>query len=235
MLNSASPTWFQGIQRKASEIEPEFVDTLTPERCVWRGTARYQNDPRSGYGTNTPAQFSFDTTGGSQHITQAESHVASYAPAGASAPDHKGAIGVTSSGVEGVDITVPVYSWSETHFITAANLTGTYRGLLHSLTGKVNNSTFKGFDAGECLFLGASANWSDDDIGAMVTFKFAGSPNRTNLTVGTITGIAKKGWEYVWIEYEQAEDSSASKMVSRPIAAHVEQVYEYGDFSTLGI
>ena len=27
--------------------------------------------------------------------------------------------------------------------------------------------------------------------------KFAGSPNRANITVGEITGISKKGWEYL--------------------------------------
>jgi len=38
-------------------------------------------------------------------------------PPGKTAPDFKGAIGVTHDNVEGVDIAVPVYSFSETHYL----------------------------------------------------------------------------------------------------------------------
>ncbi|MBC7326197.1 MAG: hypothetical protein H5T99_12950, partial [Moorella sp. (in: Bacteria)] len=68
-----------------------------------------------------------------------------------------------------------------------------------------------------------------------ITFKFAASPNKTNITIGDITGIAKKGWEYLWVLYEDAEDTNAQRLVKRPVAAFVEQVYPYGDFSQLGI
>ena len=61
------------------------------------------------------------------------------------------------------------------------------------------------------------------------------SPNRTGITVGDITGIAKKGWEYLWVRYEDAEDSTAKTLVKRPVAAYVEKVYESGDFAALGI
>ena len=59
--------------------------------------------------------------------------------------------------------------------------------------------------ARECLFLGAagSKRGADDPsslklrrAGWEITYRFAASPNRTGITVGEITGIAKKGWEY---------------------------------------
>jgi hypothetical protein len=55
----------------------------------------------------------------------------------------------------------------------------------------VNDSGFKGFAAGECLFLGAAGTKrgsGDWEIG----YRFASSPNVTGLTVGDITGINKK-------------------------------------------
>lgn len=61
--------------------------------------------------------FSFDTGGGAQHITQSLANVARYAPPGQTAPNFKGAIGVTADSVEGVDITVPVYHFAETHYL----------------------------------------------------------------------------------------------------------------------
>lgn len=68
-----------------------------------------------------------------------------------------------------------------------------------------------------------------------ITFRFAASPNKTGLTVGDIVGINKKGWEYMWVRYADAEDAAAKAIVKKPVAVSVEKVYEEGDFSTLGI
>lgn len=196
---------------------------------LWEGIVRYGTVPQTNEST-----FAFDTGGGTQHITQSLQTVGAYAPPGATAPDFKGAIGVTPDSVEGVDIAVPVYHFSETHYLPAEIVTEAYKGTLFSLTGKVNGGAFKGFAAGECLFLGAagakrgSGDWE-------ITFRFAASPNVTNLTVGDINGINKKGWEYLWVRYADSVDDAAKALVKKPVAAYVERVYEYGDFNLLGI
>jgi len=98
----------------------------------------------------------------------------------------------------------------------------------------VNSAGFKGFAAGECLFLGAagskrgSGDWE-------ITYRFAASPNVTNLTIGDITGINKKGWEYLWVRYSDSEDAVAKALVKKPVAVYIEQVYPYGDLGLLGI
>ena len=56
---------------------------------------------------------SFDTSGGTQHITQALATVSRYAPPGKTGPDFSRAVGVTHENVEAVDITVLVYSFAE--------------------------------------------------------------------------------------------------------------------------
>ena len=53
--------------------------------------------------------------------------------------------------------------------------------------------------------------------------------------MGEISGISKKGWEYLWVRYGDAEDTAAKAIVKKPMAAYVEKVYEDGDFSSLGI
>ena len=91
------------------------------------------------------------------------------------------------------------------------------------------------------LFLGlsfAKRVWTtltgpDDDW--EISFRFAGSPNVMNLTVGPVTGVSKKGWEYLWVRYETVEDAAAKRLVQRPAAVYVEKVYESGDFGALGI
>ncbi len=194
---------------------------------VWEGTARYVK-------WKSESQYSFDTGGGTQHISQSIVNVGSYAAPGFSAPNFFGAIGVTDDRVEGTDITVPVFNFTETHYILNELVTPAYKLALFNLTGKVNGGGFKGFAKGEVLFLGASgAKRGLDDW--EITFRFAASPNVASLTLGSITGISKEGWQYLWVRFIDDEDATAKALIKRPVAAYVEQVYPYGDFSGLGI
>ncbi len=196
---------------------------------LWEVSVRYGKlDPKEP----GESSFSFDTGGGTTHITQGLTTVNSYAPAGEDPPDFKGAIGVNNDSVEGTDITIPVYNFKETHYIPVALVTAAYKAALFYLTGKVNAAPFKGFAPGEVLFMGASGSQRGQEDWE-ITFSFAASPNATGLTMGDITGIDKKGWEYLWVRYQDAED--ADVLVKQPAAVYVEQVYPYGDFSLLGI
>jgi len=223
-LLAESPTLYGGLVRQSSHIEPISDD-------AWEGSIRYgiQQPHETG-----DSSFQFDTGGGSQHITQSLGTVHSYAPPGKTAPNFRGAVGVTQDSVEGVDITVPVYNFSETHYLPVTAVTGAYKMALFSLTGTVNNAGFKGFALGEVLFLGSSGSLRGHEDWE-VSFKFAASPNATGLVIGDITGIEKKGWEYLWVRYSDAEDVSAKVLVKRPVAVYVEQVYPYGNFAGLGI
>jgi hypothetical protein len=194
---------------------------------VWEGTARYA-PPVS------ETTFSFETGGGSQHIVQSIANIARYPAAGGTAPDFRGAIGVTNDSVEGVDIQVPIYTFSESHIILNELVTQAYKLTLFQLTGKVNTAGFKGFARGEVLFLGASGSKRGFDDWE-ITFRFAASPNATNLNIGGIGGINKEGWQYLWIRYEDEEDVSAKTLIKRPSAIYIEQVYNYGDFALMGI
>jgi len=228
-LASVSPLYHSGLPRKTLRVSPVFVDVNNPDGCIWDGTVSYARDVRPETGESV---FSFDTGGGTQHITQSLATVGKHAAPGQAAPDFGGAIGVTRDSVEGVDITVPVYNWTETHYLDDVYVTGSYKVTLFHLTGKVNQQTFRGFEPGEVLFLGASGSKRGEGDWE-ITFRFAASPNRWNLAVGQIAGIRKRGWEYLWVRYVDDEDEGV--LVKRPAAVYVEQVYEYGDFRRLGI
>lgn len=193
----------------------------------WEGTAHY-----SALRLANERLSTFDTGGGVQRITQSRATVQRYAPAGQTAPNYRGAIGVTADGVEGVDIVVPVFHFSETRFPDA--LTNEHKGVIFSLTGRVNNNDFLGYDAGEVLFLGASGSRRGSGVWE-VLYRFAASPNFENLTIGDITGIDKKGWEYLWVRYADSEDAAAKALVKKPLAVYIERVYDQGDMSLLGI
>lgn len=198
---------------------------------VWYVTVTYAaNEFTPGNGVT----YSFEIGGATQHITQSISTVASYAAGGGTAPDFKGAINVSGGEAKGVDIHASAYAFTLRKTMPAADITDTYKGNVLSVHRKVNNGTFHGHAAGECLFIGATGTPNADGAYNM-EFRFIGSGNKTGLSVGTITGIDKKGWEYLWVLYEDKDDTTAKKLVKQPIAAYVEQVYESANFALLGV
>jgi hypothetical protein len=120
-LEDEAPDTYAGLPRQTVSIEP-----LGPD--LWEGVARYGQSS----GSITPggeSVYSFDTGGGTQHITQSLATVHRYpAPGVGAAPDFKGAIGVSADAVEGVDITVPVFNFTETHYKPDDEITGAGRG-----------------------------------------------------------------------------------------------------------
>lgn len=195
-------------------------------------------DGRVQYGLVTPREpgtrkFSFDTGGGTQNVTQSQ-QTTRYAPEGGTAPDFHGAIGVTKTAVEGVEIPVPSFEFQITETFEIGVLTPGYIYTLFTLTGTTNDRQFNGFAPGELLFLGASANSQDAET-VEITFKFSASPNVEGLTIGDITGINKRGWDYLWVLYEDEEDEDASALVKRPVAVYVERVHREGNYGLLGL
>lgn len=182
-------------------------------------------------------EYEFETTGGQQHITSSIATVARYGP---NASDQlKGTIGWDGQDVQGCDITSPVYNFAETHRFTDAVVTPAYKAALFALTGKVNADVFKGFQAGEVLFLGAAGRRVANDMWE-INYKFASQPNHSAangnlITIGDISGIAKKGWDYLWVQYTDDADMTAKVMIKKPVAVYIEQVYYTAAFATLGI
>lgn len=197
---------------------------------LWLATVHYDTSAPEPLSANDSIEFS--TTGGTQNITQSLATVASY-PSGA--PNYQGAIGVSESGVAGADIVVPVLTRAETHFF--AELSPAYELTLLDLTSTVNASTFRGFNAGEVLFLGADVRKQDNrhDTPWAVTYQFAVQRNRSSFSVGSIAVAEKRGWDYMWIRYAQVDDSETNSLLRVPESVHIERVYEYGNFALLGI
>lgn len=181
------------------------------------------------------SRYSFEIGGGTRHITQSLSTSGSYVPAAAAAIDFKGAINVTGKGeVRGVDIISGGFEFSETWVKAAADIDQAYQNTVATLADNtpVNNAAFRGYAAGEVLFLGASGSERDDGK-YEITYRFRVSENQTAITVGDITVTTKDGWDYLWVYYGPVEDATAKRIVQRPLAAKVEKVYERGNFAGL--
>lgn len=233
-----------GMQLRAESYSVSYLGD-----DAWQVTVDYVKDGAEDGTEPLKRARSFDTTGGTQHITQAqggaivvngttvttESTESKFPPS--TAPSMNSAIGVDDNGVNGVDIVVPQMQWQESYDVPNAYVTNAYITGVAALTGTTNNATFRGFSAGEVLFLGCSGSQEWDDQKGRgpwsLTYRFVASPNVTNQTIGSITGINKKGHEYLWVRYEAAESSGV--LIKKPQFVYVNKVYKDGNFSLLGI
>lgn len=232
-LQSTAPSSYtvgsDQYDRQTVSIEPESED-------LWNGTASYGSEEATGGGTGAigDSSYSFDTGGGQQLITQtAPGTYTPYSATGSSgAPDFKGAINFDGQNVNGVDIIIPQYQWTETHIKGTDSISSSYKQSVAALTGKVNGSAFKDFSAGEVLFLGASGTRTGTEKWS-ITYKFAYSPNQTGIVVGDITDIDKGGWQYLWVLWK--DKSGDDQIVKVPKAVYVHDIYQSGDFSVLAL
>lgn len=231
------------VRALANAASPPVYDLLVKQRIhteqegfgVWFADVEYGPAKLGEPGT---VEWSFEIGGGgSQHITQSLTTANKYAAVGAP-PDFKEAIGVRRDGnglaVDGLDIDVTTFAWSETHHLAYNQVTPAYINTLYLLRGRVNDDVWRIFGKGEVRLVSISGS-ARGEWTVPLTFNFEASHNVTNLKIGDIVGIDKEGWHYLWTFYEDTEDLTANALVKNPKAVYIEQVYEYGDFSQLGL
>jgi hypothetical protein len=187
------------------------------------------------------ATWSFDATGGTQKVFEALAQTAS----GANAPAAGKQINIDAGKVQGVDIVVPQLTLTINQKFAGSTLTLPWVRAFAQLIGTTNDDTFLGFEAGELLLLGGNGTqpvaYNDDGTTTFgerdVSFQFAYSPNRDDLAFSgdriSVTGVTKKGHDYIWYAYETAENTDS--LAADLIGVYVATVYEESDYTTLGI
>ena len=233
---------YEGMTRKVIDLTPDWVDTET-DTGQWQVIVNYDTlqDP---FNLGDFAE-NFDISLATEHITHSKATIGEWRggatqPEGGVTPTNNQALNDTGDRIEGLDILAPLFRFDETHRKSTNLVTRGYVGALFNLSRKVNNAFFKGFDPGECMFLGARGRLVEDGV-YEVHYRFAATPNRTNIQVGHITVPFKRGWDYIWVETEWKEITIGSgqdaqkKMTHSPLAVRVERVYDDGNFSRLKI
>jgi len=191
------------------------------------GTASRTNITPTPLETNSGSDsyaFSFTTTGGTYHISDAKSQTSF-----GTAPKSVGtAINWNGQFGDGIDIIGPKLQFTIRKRKAGSLITLAYVNTLVSLTGKTNNAVYLGFAVGELLFLGADGQQvrgGDTEI----TFSFAASPNISSASFDGVTVTDIKGHDYVWVLKEPtASGGAVTKGVYRAT------LYDSGDFSLLG-
>lgn len=101
-------------------------------------------------------------------------------------------------------------------------------------SGKVNKEKFMGWKKCELLFLNASFQAAlRGEKWTMVSFNFRASPTKEQFVLnGRVVG-KKRGWEYVWTRTQ--DQMNGEKVTTKVVGVYKSQVFEYADFSILGI
>lgn len=240
LTSSVAPLFYDGgagLLLPRRTVTPKMINDSTYSWTVNYGMDQNQvsvSDPDLGQFNTT---LTFNLVGGTEHITSALSTVSYRLTADGPIIDVQKTIGIDlkTGQVRGVDILAPVLDYTLTTEFPNRIVTPAYVDALFDLTGTVNTASFKGRPAGSVLFKGArgskkgSENWE-------LAFEFAYSKNKTGLSIGGITGVDKKGWQYLEIMYRDSPTLLISgKPIQVPTQVNVHDVYENGDFSKMKI
>jgi hypothetical protein len=141
--------------------------------------------------------------------------------------------------VHGCSIYVPQETWSESVEIPLADFTDDYKNAVRAIVrSPVNSEPFRGLDANEVLFLGMQyqiSTQNPDYVSA--SFEFSASENLDGedaLTVGSITGITKKGWDFLDVHMPVTVGANPV-MTPDPDYVLTHEMYYLSDFSGLNI
>ncbi len=223
---AATPRIYDGLFRQNISLKPEGAG-------LWDVEVPYGPMEKPDVGGFT---VSFDTSGGTAHITQSKDHIQTHTASGTATDPHSGAINVTENGPEGTDIVVSQFSWTESWVLPLSYASFAYAITLKVLTGKVNETAFRNFQPGEVRFDGAQVRASSKDpTQAALDYRFTQSDSSADAMPNFKIGIVKGGWQYIWVEYEKAEDATEDQIVASPKYVHVERVYDAAEFGLLGI
>ncbi len=231
-LDSLGDINFMKLDNSTVKIE-EVAANLWYGEASWKYESAVENPPPNSF------NISFDISTQTQHITQAVAHISHHGAIDWITRDFSGAIGVDEDGtIQGVDILIPYPTFQINYTFDEGAVNDSYIQTLVDTVGKVNSDTFHNFQAGTLLLTKVSGQKRDDKKWD-ISFGFSASENATGLTVGGITGIDKKGWEYMWVYYRtKAVDYGSGLTVHHKVPAqvNVEQVYKTANYaSNLGI
>lgn len=237
--------------------------TTTGSQYSYKGECVFQYPQSSDAGSNSPSatnsninsssyslpevedsDFTFETAGGSAHITHALARLGAARYDNGTPVNYGLAINPQEDGSSGgCDIITPTLSFNISLSLPKSWFSLPYRLAIANATGCVNTSDWGGFAAGCLLFKGVNAKatwmkWTAPNGMAMrdwywrASFSFEAAA-AVSVVVGSST-LTARGWDYMSQARTSYADASGNT-VSAAEQVDVLQVYPEYDFSLLGI
>ena len=238
LLVATIPAEHRDMPFKDAQIEPQGAGVFYFDVSYADGDEESKQPKEEG-----DTAITFDSTGGTEKITHSRETISTFSPG--TAPDFRGAINVTKSGVDGVEIIVPAWKFTCEKLFTTAQVNAKIQ-TWREFTGATNATSFtlnmdgiiQSFRTGDLRFDGVRGSKKKKGIWTF-TFNFTFSKGfdtqhgDQSVMVGDIEVTAKEGWEYLWVHYR--ESTSNNVLVRTPAAVYIERVYRSEDFDQLGL
>ena len=203
----------------------------------------YAKEDASFPSDESSCQMDFDCSGGTRHVTQAIEQIRVFKDgnSGTFEDDANGMIGwngKTGQEAEFAGVDVPCADMRITFKkpMAYSTLTSTaYMKKLGRLTGRVNSSTFKGWEPGELMFLGANFTAKRGEEDLIVSFNFRAMPNEDDAKVAGRSIGKLRGCEYAWTRSETVSDKGSKRPRVMVKAIYKSSVVKTADFRQLGL
>lgn len=209
------------------------VEEMDPEKGIYYGSTTY-TEPNPGSDNTEPSvgviEYADNTSLRNVRFTHSLQTVAKFP---STAIDYKQGILPKKDGTfEGVDVAVPTSEFSYTFKPASPVFTEAYVRGVEAAVGAVNSLDWRSRPAGELRIRGKQFS-ADSNGKQQLTISFSRVPNVTGETIGTITGISKKGHHFLWVDVEEEEDATANKLVAVPRGVYVERLFPEINFLTV--
>ena len=227
-LDAVLPTTFTFPSSRIAYLDSIGAKELRDDE-FWAFAIGYRAQPLPAPGEE---EYSFDVSAPSERIFQSLATVA-YNPAGKTAPNFGGAIGVADGQPQGADILAPYSTFSITKNWPRASITDAYITSVEALIGGVASSGFRSRPTGTVRFLGCRGQRSGDKF--PISYEFGFRPNVAGLVIDGITVTTANGWDIIDPYYERYADVAAKKLTFRPRCVYVHQVHPLISLTALGL
>ena len=231
-VHGKAPAESKGLPLDSIEIDTRETNDTFRVNAIYREEEGDVGDSGGDDDDETPTE-SFDCGGGTKHLLYSFGQKKVYGD-----KDAGGAIGWNGKSgddceIAGVDVPTAQLRETYTKPMRVSKLTTAFKRKVAGLVGKVNSGSFKGWNAGEVMFLGMSYSTPAKKAKKVtVTFNFAIQPNESGVRIAG-KSVTKKGFEYVWAISKTVASSGSPKLEVEGI--YVDQVCEYASFSGLGL
>lgn len=236
-VSANTPSTYNGAVRRSWRMKSTSPKTWDVEVFY---TTEVPRTPSVGE-TTISGRFTRDTF----TMTHGLDNVRNVAATGRTAMKTFGAINVDRHGINGIDMPVKAMSLTVAKTFAPGTLTNGYLDTLEKLVQTVNDADWKRWSKGEVLL--EDAQYEITSESETLTLDVAISRNITTqlvipasatpgdpgvITIPPVSGIVKYGWDYMWFEVEEGEAGGVP--AQNLVAAHIDRVHDFGNFSLLG-
>ncbi len=222
------PTEFTFPSSRVAYLDSIEASELRDDE-LWRFDIGYRSQPKPTFGE---LEYEFDISAPTENIYQSLQTTA-YAPAGKSAPDFGGAIGLADGTPRGLPPLTPMATFAITKHWRISDIDVAYQVTVENLVGAVASGGFFSRSANTVRFLGARGRTSGDKF--PISYSFGVRPTVSNRTIDGITVTTAGGWDLIDTYYEALAEIATSKIVRRPRAVYVHRVHPTDSLDGLGL